>query len=171
MKIKIYNDDKIKECDITDKVIRVKAIMINSKKEILLGEAFGTLQFPGGHLENNETLSDGLVREVKEETGIVLEVEHKPFFAIKYFLRDYPEVGNNRSIEIYYFYILTDEEYHMDLVDLDSQERKGGFKLRYVPLKELKKELKRNEKKNSVNKVVNREMLLAIKELRKWEKF
>ena len=33
----------------------------------MLGEAFGTIQFPGGHLEENETLNDGLKREMLEE--------------------------------------------------------------------------------------------------------
>jgi len=36
MKIKVYNYDNLKESDITDKIVRVKALMINSNKEILL---------------------------------------------------------------------------------------------------------------------------------------
>ena len=105
MKTRIINYDHIKEAEITDRVIRVKALMINSKKEILLAEAFSTIQFPGGHLEEGENLKDALKREVLEETGIVLNKDYDPFFAIKYFLKDYPVQGNNRSIEIYYFYI------------------------------------------------------------------
>ena len=65
-------NDKLKEEDITDKVTRVKALMLNSKKEILLATAYTTIQFPGGHLESPETLNEALKREIMEETGIIL---------------------------------------------------------------------------------------------------
>ena len=68
MKTKIINYDHIKEGDINDRVIRVKALLMNSRKEILLATAYTTIQFPGGHLEAGENLSEGLKREVLEET-------------------------------------------------------------------------------------------------------
>ena len=67
MKIKIVNYDHIKKKDINDRIIRVKALIINSKKEILLAKAYTTIQFPGGHLEENESLNEALKRELKEE--------------------------------------------------------------------------------------------------------
>lgn len=170
MKMKIYNYDKIKESNITDKIIRVKALMINSNNEILLCEDFDTIQFPGGHLEEEETLSSGLIREIKEEMGITLEGNFEPFFVIKYFMKDYPVIGNNRSLEIYYFYIFTDEKYNLDNINLDDQERKGNFKRYYIPLKEFNKFLDKNMQKNKFNRVVIREMKLAMKYLKKLEK-
>ncbi len=167
MKIKIINYDHIKESEINDRIIRVKAVMMNSKKEILLAEAYTTIQFPGGHLEEGETLDEGLKREVLEETGIILNDEYKPFFALKYFLKDYPVQGNNRSIEIYYYYIYTDEPYNLDNIYLDDQERNGNFKLSYVPLKKLKKYLLKNPGNLEINKIVTNEMLLAIRYLKK----
>ena len=56
MEVRIFNKDKVSENTIKDKIIRVKAVIVNSKNEVMLGEAFGTIQFPGGHLEENETL-------------------------------------------------------------------------------------------------------------------
>ena len=167
MKIKIINYDHIKESEINDRIIRVKAVMMNSKKEILRAEAYTTIQFPGGHLEEGETLDEGLKREVLEETGIILNDEYKPFFALKYFLKDYPVQGNNRSIEIYYYYIYTDEPYNLDNIYLDDQERNGNFKLAYVPLKKLKKYLLKNPGNLEINKIVTNEMLLAIRYLKK----
>ena len=164
MKIKIFNNSKIKEESINDRVIRVKAILVNSKKEILLGEAFTTIQFPGGHLEDGETLAEGLKREVREETGIVLTENYEPFFAIKHFLKDYPVIGNNRSIEIYYFYINIDDNYDLNNIYLDDQEKNGEFKLYYVPIKKLKKVLYKNIDLLDINRVVTEEMLLAMKE-------
>ena len=77
MKIKIVNYDHIKKKDINDRIIRVKALIINSKKEILLAKAYTTIQFPGGHLENGETLVEGLKRELKEEIGLNRDFESR----------------------------------------------------------------------------------------------
>ena len=167
MKIKVINYDKIKEAEINDKVTRVKAMIVNSKKEILLAEAFTTIQFPGGHLELGESLADGLKREVLEETGIVLNSVPEPFFVLKHFVKDYPVKGVNRSIEIYYYYISTDEPYNLDNVYLDDQERNGDFTLSYIKLKDLKKYLRDHPGNLAINKVIASEMLLAHKFLKK----
>ena len=167
MKIKIINYNHIKDEDILDRVIRVKALMINSKKEILLASAYTTIQFPGGHLEEGESLEETLKREVLEETGIVLSGDYELFFCLKYFLKDYPIIGNNRSIEIYYYCVFTDEVYNLDNVYLDDQERNGNFTLTYVPLKKLKKYLKSNPGNLAINHIVTNEMLMAVKVLRK----
>lgn len=163
MKIKIFNNDCLDEKDIHDQVIRVKAIIVNQEKEVLLGEAFGTIQFPGGHLEEGESLTDALKREVLEETGILLKNEYEPFFGIKHYLKDYPVVGNNRSIEIYYFKVFTDERYHLENCNLDDQEKAGDFHLFYVPIKKVKKILKKNINKNPINGIISKEMLFALK--------
>ncbi|MDE5539624.1 MAG: NUDIX hydrolase, partial [Bacilli bacterium] len=136
-------------------------------KEILLVESFGTIQFPGGHIEENESLNDALIREVKEETGMTLTGQFEPFYAIKYYLKDFPVIGNNRSIEIYYYYIPTDKKFNTQKLYLDDQERTGDFKLYYVPIKDMKKVLDKNIHNNQINKIVNREMKLAIKNLKK----
>ena len=167
LKTKIINYDHLKEKEITDRVIRLKALIINSKKEILLASAYTTIQFPGGHLEEGESLSEGLKREVLEETGLILNQEYEPFFCLKYFLKDYPVKGNNRSIEIYYYYIFTDEAYNLENAHLDDQERKGDFKLTYVKLKDLKKYLLEHPGNLEINKIVTSEMLQAVKMLKK----
>lgn len=166
MEVKIFNKDKISEESIKDRIIRVKAIIVNSKKEVLLGEAFGTIQFPGGHLEDNETLNDGLKREMLEETGIEINGIYEPFLVIKHFIKD--SIGNNnRSLEIYYFKIFTDETFHIDKIHLDDQETAGDFHLFYVPLKDVKKLLKRTINDNPRNELITKEMLIALKERKK----
>ncbi len=168
MKIKVFNSSKLKNEEITDRVVRVKAIIMNSNKEFLLGEAFGTVQFPGGHTEDGETLKEALKREVKEETGILLKEEYEPFFAIKHYLKDFPVIGNNRSIEIYYYKIFSDEKVHLNKTNFDDQERSGEFHLFYVPQKKIKKVLKKSIPDNPVNRIVVKEMNLALKEYKKW---
>ena len=57
MKEIIYNYDYLNESDITETVIRTKALIINNDK-ILIGNENGLFQFPGGHLEQNETFNE-----------------------------------------------------------------------------------------------------------------
>lgn len=166
MKTKIFNYNKLAEEEIHDKVIRVKAIMLNQNNDVLIVEAFNTPQFPGGHVLPKETLNAALLREIKEETGITLKGSYKPFYNIKYFLKDYPTKGHNRALEIYYYQINTDLIYDLKKIKLDKQEQKGGFKLTYIPLAYLKKYLKLNVKRNKFNKIVNREMFLALKNMK-----
>lgn len=166
MEVKIFNKDKISEDSIKDKIVRVKAIIVNSKNEVMLGEAFKTIQFPGGHLEDNETLNEALKREMLEETGISINGIYEPFLVIKHFIKD--NTGdNNRSLEIYYFKIFTDEPFHMDKVHLDDQETAGEFNLFYVSLKDVKKLLKKTINDNPRNELITKEMLIALKEWKK----
>lgn len=166
MKTKIYNYDRLAQEEINEQIIRVKALIINSHNEILLGTSFGTPQFPGGHKKDNETLEKALKREIKEETGITLRGKYEPYYSIKYFLKDYPDKKKNTSIEIYYYIIHTDTKYDLSKISLDPEEKKGNFTLMYLPLNYLPKYLKQNIKNNPINKIINREMLLALKNMR-----
>lgn len=55
------------------------AIAICCGRSVLMGKRIGaagsgTWAFPGGHLEGGETFEEGIIREVKEETGILIDV-------------------------------------------------------------------------------------------------
>ena len=68
MKNVVYNKDNISDKEVTDLVVRTKGLLI-SNGYLLLGNEDGALQFPGGHLEENETLEECLEREILEEIG------------------------------------------------------------------------------------------------------
>lgn len=74
MKETIYNYDYLTDNDITEVVVRTKALIIKNEN-ILVGNENGLFQFPGGHLEKNESITNCLKREVLEETGIELDDE------------------------------------------------------------------------------------------------
>ena len=61
------------DSDIDKKVTRVKVLIFNSENKILLCNVEGKYTFIGGHVEENETLTMALIRELREETGIVLD--------------------------------------------------------------------------------------------------
>mgnify|MGYP002566030409 FL=1 len=75
MKKLVINKNNLELKDINEFVYRPRAIIINSNNEILLGFCNNTYQFPGGFLEDNETLIEGLKREILEETGNLLKKE------------------------------------------------------------------------------------------------
>ena len=63
---------------------------------------FGTYDLPKGHIEENETPYDAMVRELYEETGINFESQVKPF------LYDFKDLGiqqYNKKKNIYLFYV------------------------------------------------------------------
>jgi ADP-ribose pyrophosphatase YjhB (NUDIX family) len=59
--------------------VGVFAAIFDDKDRILLVKityGSGNWTFPGGHLEKNESPIDGVKREVLEETGYIVDVEH-----------------------------------------------------------------------------------------------
>ena len=58
-----------------------KVLMVKETKE----EVKGLLNLPAGHLEKNETLIEGALREIKEETG--MEANITSFIDTQYFTR------------------------------------------------------------------------------------
>ena len=165
MKEIIYNYDYLNDEDITEIVIRMKALIINNKN-ILLGNENDIYQFPGGHLEDKETFEECLKREVLEETGILLcdsEIK-RPFMKVTFMNKDWPEVGKNRKAEIYYYLIETDKKPDMSKVNYTEHEKKGNFKVEFVPLNESISIIEKNISKNEKNKVIAPDMIMAIKE-------
>ena len=82
MKKVVYNNDNISSKEVTELVVRAKGLLI-SNGYLLLGNEDGALQFPGGHLEENETLEECLLRELQEETGIKLkDIKLKSFMIL-----------------------------------------------------------------------------------------
>ena len=56
------------------------AFILNEKGEMLVARrgkepAIGTLDLPGGFVDNEENAEQGMVREIKEETGLIVKAE------------------------------------------------------------------------------------------------
>lgn len=165
MKETIYNYDYLNNVDITEVVIRTKALIINNKN-ILLGNEDNIYQFPGGHLEDNETFEECLKREVLEETGIeIVDSEIKrPFMKVTYLNKDWPEIGKNRKSEIYYYLIETNKNPDMSKVKYTEHEKQGNFKIESIPLSESIDIIENNISKNKKNKAIAPDMIMAITE-------
>ena len=162
MKETIYNYDCLNEEDITEVIIRVKALIINSSKEILLGKSDSSYQFPGGHLEVNESLIDALKREILEETGIALDEKEidKPFYKVTYLNKDYPVKDINRKSEIYYYVVNTDKEVDLSKVKLTENEAKNNYRVEKMSLLSSVDIINKNDN----DKVIERDMIDVIEE-------
>lgn len=168
MKTIIYNRDNLKDSDINEKIYRPRAVILNSKNELLLGYCDNTYQFPGGYLEDKETIEEALEREVKEETGILLTDDEisKPFMKIVYYNKDYPKVGINRMTEFSYFYIKTDKIVNLDNSSYDTWEKENNYQNVYVPLDRIFKLLEDSINNNPLNKMIYSDMNIVIESLR-----
>ena len=165
MKEVFLNVDNLKKDDIDEEVIRVKGLIINSKKEILLGYANNIYQFPGGHLEFGETIKECLKREIKEETGMEVDLSLiNPFMMIQYYTKNFFNSGKNRCNKIYYFVINTDNLINLKETNYTKEEKEGNYTVRYINLSDVEEELIDNANKYPRNKNIVYEMLQVISE-------
>ena len=129
----IYNEDNLKDSDINNVVERAKAIIVNSKDEILLGYGNNNYQIIGGHKEKGETYKDCLIREIKEETGIIIDdFDEKVILTIKYYCKNYPSKNLNTLFNANYYVIKTNQKPNMKLINLTENEKEGMFEFKYI---------------------------------------
>ena len=164
MKKIITNEFNLKNEDITELVIRVKVLLVNSNDEILLGYSHNEYQCIGGHVEDGETLINAINREVKEETGIELNISNaKPFVCTIGYYKDWPSIGKNRKVEIYYYEIKTDEKPNLSNTEYTKSEKNGGFELKYIPVCQVENEFIKNSEIYGDKHGITKEMLKVFK--------
>ena len=160
MKQLITNKYNLTDSDMTEVVKRVKVLLVNSNNDVLLGYSHNNYQFPGGHVEQNETLIQAVNREVLEETGIELNITNiEPFACAIGYYKDWPAEGKNRKIEIYYYEVKTDEKPNLENTEYTENEKDGNFELRYIPLLDVENVLKTNAEEYGDKKGIAREMI------------
>lgn len=160
MKQIITNKYNLTDSDMTEVVKRVKVLLVNSNNDVLLGYSHNNYQFPGGHVEDNETLIQAVNREVLEETGIELNISNiEPFACAIGYYKDWPAEGKNRKIEIYYYEVKTDEEPNLENTEYTENEKDGNFELRYIPLSDFEDVLRANAEEYGDKKGIAREMI------------
>ena len=144
----------------TELVKRVKVLIINSNNEVLLGYSHNNYQFPGGHVEEDESLIQTVNREILEETGMNLGINNiEPFACAIGYYKDWPSEGKNRKIEIYYYEIKTDEKPNLENTQYTENEKDGNFELRYIPLSDVEDVLIKNAAEYGDKRGIIREMI------------
>jgi len=166
MKEIIYNYDNLKDNDINEVVIRIKALIINDNN-ILIGNESSIYQFPGGHLEENETFIKCLKREVLEETGIEIDDNDEiigPIMRVKFLNKDWPKEGINRKSEIYYYVIYTNKNVNLSKTQYTEHEKENNYKIELFPISEVIDRIKENIPNNEKNKNISPDMISVIEE-------
>lgn len=167
MKQILINENNLNLEDLEGTVIRVKAMIINSDKEVLLAHNNGTYQFPGGHKEDNEDMEYTLVREVKEETGIDVKLEKGPFMQIVTYDNDYFGTGKKMCNKIYYYVIETDEVPNYNETNYDELECQTDFNLIYTDVRSLERFLDDAVLEGEMDPNICKEMQLVVSEYNK----
>ena len=164
--LKGYKGKKI--LDYQKMVKRVKALIVSSDNKILLVNNYQDYQFPGGHMENNETYSEALKRELLEETGIdfTIEKDIEPVLKLYRYYEEYHETKENTLLEINYFIIRSDKYIDTDNLNLTKEEENGDFSLTYISLFEFKRLLAENIMINNDKYGISEEMFEVFDKLK-----
>ena len=101
------NKDMCVACDDGILNIRVGAIIMKDSKMLMIGnEKVDYLYSVGGRIKFGETAEEAIIREVFEETGVVMEIDRLGFVHENYFYGDSSSNFGKLIYEIsFYFYM------------------------------------------------------------------
>ena len=164
----IRNDDNLREEDINETEVRVKTILVNDQKEVLVGYAGNRYQFIGGHVEKNEELLKTAEREILEETGISLSIDKntKPIAKYTAYWKDHPIENFNKKTEIYYYLLRCNEKVNYENTNYTKEEKQGNFEVRKIKADNLEKEIIENYKKYKEAEGIGKEMVNVIRKIK-----
>ena len=164
MKSIVHNSDNLNDLDVNRIVKRAKLIIENDNGEIILASSKHGMYLLGGHVDDNESDNDTLIRELNEEAGIVFNPNvDEPFLSIVYYNRDYPDVGINSKTIANYYYVKSNVIIDTDNSNLTEEEKKNDFKVLYIKKDNIIDALEESMK-TSERKIVVRDTIIAVKE-------
>lgn len=166
-----YNDDDLKDNEIDEVVTRVKAFIVSSKNNLLVGydEEEG-YQLLGGYVQEGESLVPALANLIYNECGLQLDAKDiiEPFYEIRYYNRDYKGSGNNRLSDLIYFCIKTDKLPNYKKLKLSEAEISKKMPLEVVRRSAFANLIREyiDNQTNPVNKIKGKELLMAFEKFK-----
>lgn len=156
-----YNPSNLNKKDISEKEEKVRLLIKNDKDDILVANYGGAYLLPGGKIDDNESIMEALVREIKEEVGIgINESLIKPIAIFKYYQKDYPKRNGkklNRLITTHYYEANINIDLNKYKRCLTKKEIADNFKLEWIKKDKLKDvilnnpDIKQNPRINFIN--------------------
>ena len=170
-----YNDDDLKDNEIDEVITRVKAFIVSSKNNMIVGNTDEGFQLIGGYVEGNEDLNVALARIIYNECGIALDAKDKiePFYEVRYYNRDYKGSGINRLSDLIYFVVNTDKLPNYKKLKLTPREIAEKMPLEIVRRTLFGKDLREyiEKEENPLNKIKAKELLMAYEKFKEIYKF
>ena len=170
-----YNEDDLKDNEIDEVVTRVKAFIVSSKDNMIVGYTDEGFQLIGGYVQGNQDLGSALASILYNECGIALDAKDKiePFYEIRYYNRDYKGSGLNRLSDLIYFVIKTDKTPNYKKLKLSAREMAERMPLETVRKALFGKDIREYIEKetNPLNKVKAKELLMAYEKFKEIYKF
>ena len=130
----VFKDKYTVDSEALDISVHLYGIAIKDNK-ILISPQYDGYDFPGGTAKKGETHIETLIREVKEETGYLVE----PVEIVNIFTSFFHHKTKNKDYQsylIYYLINIIDGEISDD--GLDEDEKKYAKKAKWVDLENLK---------------------------------
>lgn len=163
----IYEDDKLLEEEINDKKYKVRAILMNEKKEVVLEQYAGIYMFPGGSIEKGENPIISLKREIEEETGIdEILIDEIPFLEVEEYTRNFPKRDGihfvNRYTKTLFYFAMTTKKIDGKKRHLTPLEKNFEFTAHFVPITSIPKLLKEKKINNFKEKYFLREISTVL---------
>ena len=109
---KILEEPKLINSNSISQREAVRAIIITNNNILLVQSNRGDYKFPGGGVEENESHAEGLIREIREETGYINNI-----------VKDKVGVVIERKIDEFDNNVLFQMTSHYYLCELTSQEK------------------------------------------------
>lgn len=139
----VINDFNLQDYEINYRLVKVRALLFQDDK--ILVSKYGTATLlPGGKVDNGESIEQGLVRELKEETGITYNInELNKLFLLQYYQKNYPTRHKeilNRLIETYFYYG-NFKGINPNEIKYSKNEIEGNFHLELLTYDELQKRI------------------------------
>lgn len=170
-----YNDDDLKDDEIDEVVTRVRAFIVSSKNNMVVGFNNEGFQLLGGYVNAGEDLVSSLANMIYNECGIALDGKDKiePFYEVRYYNRDYKGSGLNRLSDLIYFVVHTDKLPNHKRLKLTEKELSERLPLEIVRRGLFGKELRDyiEKEQNPVNKIKANELLMAYEKFKEIYKF
>jgi hypothetical protein len=170
-----YNDDDLKDNEIDEVITRVKAFIVSSKNNMIVGFNDEGFQLIGGYVGAGEDIVASLKNIIYNECGIVLDNKDtiEPFYEVRYYNRDYKGSGINRLSDLIYFVVNTDKLPNHKKLKLSDKELAEKLPLEIIRRSLFGKELREyiENEENPVNRVKGKELLLAYEKYKEIYKF
>lgn len=121
---------------------KVRAIIENKNNEFAISKEGGKILFPGGKCDKEESETDAIIRELKEETGITFSINDlKQVLTLETFYKEFYDFRSDsykpRHTVTTYYYIKTNQQINLNKQELTENELKENFNIKFASKEEL----------------------------------